>query len=81
MYHALKLALSPSVVRRSLKVALIVGTLIGLINYFDKVATGTMTPGDWIKALVTYCVPFLVSTYAAVSAILAMEREARSSGT
>jgi uncharacterized membrane protein len=67
-----------SVVRRSLKVSLIVGTLIGLINYSDRFFADAMTSRDWFKVVVTYVVPYLVSTYAAVSAIIAMHREATS---
>lgn len=70
----LEIAVSPTVVKRSLKVAAIVGTLIGLINYADKILLGSMTAVDTLKFALTYLVPFAVSTYAAVSAIREMER-------
>lgn len=70
----LEIAVSPTVVKRSLKVAAIVGTLIGMINYADKILLGTMTGVDMLKFVLTYLVPFAVSTYAAVSAIREMER-------
>jgi len=71
----LKYALMRSVMQRSVRVALIVGTLIGLINYGDKILAGSMQSAEWIKAVVTYAVPYIVSTYAAVSTILHMERQ------
>lgn len=69
------LALSRSVLERSLRVSLIVGTLIGLINYSDKFLASGLSPRDWLKIVVTYLVPFAVSNYAAVSAILAMKQQ------
>ena len=51
--------------RRSLIVALIVGTILNLINQGDAVFTGM--PIDVTKLLLTYLVPYCVSTYGAVS--------------
>ena len=69
------LAFSRSVIERSIKVSLIVGTLIGLINYSDKFFSIGLGARDWFKICVTYLVPFAVSNYAAVSAILALKRQ------
>jgi hypothetical protein len=55
--------------RRSFIVALIVGTILNLINQGDALAAGTSP--DWIKLLLTYLVPYCVSTYGAVSYRLA----------
>jgi hypothetical protein len=65
----LSTACEPSVVRRSLRVAAVVGTLIAAINYADRALAGTLSPADWCKIALTYCVPYGVSTYAAVSAL------------
>lgn len=46
-----------------------VGTVLVLINHGDKLAAGTLTLRDVCKIVVTYCVPFCVSTYAAASAL------------
>ncbi|GAB5435725.1 MAG: hypothetical protein FalmKO_08500 [Falsiruegeria mediterranea] len=43
------------------------------INYADKLLAGTLTHSELIKAMVSYCVPFCVSTYSSVLAI--MERD------
>ncbi len=57
------------VVRRSLRVALLVGTLLILINYGDRLVSGTLDRLDWIKMALTYLVPYGVSTYASVGAL------------
>ncbi|MEH6466535.1 MAG: nitrate/nitrite transporter NrtS [Porticoccus sp.] len=51
--------------RTAIKVAIIVGTLLALINYGDKVLMGTMNTTDWLKLALTYLVPFGVSWYSA----------------
>jgi len=58
-------AVSGGVPRRSLIVALIVGTILNLINQGDAVFTGMSI--DVTKLLLTYLVPYCVSTYGAVS--------------
>ena len=63
-------AIRPDIVRRSLKVALLVGTILVGINYWDRIIEGSLTGGDGIKMLLTYFVPYGVSTYASVSAVM-----------
>jgi hypothetical protein len=58
-------AVSDGVPRRSLYVALVVGTLLNLINQGD--AFLGMTSINWLKLVLTYCVPYAVCTYGAVS--------------
>ena len=58
-------AISDGVPRRSFVVALIVGTILNLINQGDVMLAGL--PLDLAKLLLTYLVPYLVSTYGAVS--------------
>jgi hypothetical protein len=57
--------MSDGVPRRSLLVALIVGTILNLINQGDALVAGM--PIDGVKLLLTYLVPYCVSTYGAVS--------------
>lgn len=71
MTEWLELALRPDIVKRSGKVALIVGTILVLINYGDRLLGGTVFWVDIAKMALTYCVPYCVSTYAAVSALSA----------
>jgi thiamine transporter ThiT len=65
----LKLALSPMVRNRAFKVALVVGCIIGLINYGDRMIMGTISAIDIVKILLTFLVPYSVSTYSAVGAL------------
>jgi hypothetical protein len=64
---ALRTVLRPPIVKRSLWVALIVGTLLNLINQGDRLAAGA--PLDWGKLGLTFVVPFLVASYGAWAAL------------
>lgn len=58
-------AISDGVPRRSLTIALVVGTILNLINQGDALITGEAISVP--KLLLTYLVPYCVSTYGAVS--------------
>jgi len=58
-----------------LYVAVVVGTILNLINQGDALIAGVAI--DWIKVLMTYAVPYLVSTYGAVSYRLSLPDGAR----
>ena len=49
--------------RNSLRIALIVGTILFSINQLDVVLTGRATLGVWLKGGLTYLVPFCVSNW------------------
>ncbi len=61
----LKLSFSDGIPRRSLLVALIVGTVLNLINQGDALLTGSNL--NVLKICLTYIVPYCVATYGAVS--------------
>jgi hypothetical protein len=63
------LAFSNEVVLRALKVALIVGTLLALINHGGKILSMSLTGESVLKIMLTYLVPYWVSTYSAVKAL------------
>jgi len=65
-------ATSDGVPRRSLFVALVVGTILNLINQGDALVSGAAL--DATKLLLTYLVPYCVSTYGAVSYRLHVEQ-------
>jgi hypothetical protein len=69
-------SVAEGVPRRSLFVALIVGTILNLINQGDAMLAGM--PLDLAKLLLTYLVPYCVSTYGAVSYRLHAARPAPS---
>ena len=60
------------IVTRSLWVAVIVGTLLNLINQGDRLVAGA--PLDWGKLILTYVVPFLVASFGAWSALASADR-------
>jgi hypothetical protein len=64
----IRLCLSGGIPRRSLIVAVIVGTILNLINQSDGLLG--RAPIDWTRLILTYMVPYCVSTYGAVSALL-----------
>lgn len=53
-------------IARALKVALLVGTLLNLINSGDFLLMGHLPPNAW-KIPLTYLVPFLVSYYSSAA--------------
>lgn len=54
------------VFHRSLWVAMVVGTILFLINQADVVMGGHLTLPVAVKIVLTYLVPFFVSTYSAL---------------
>lgn len=71
------LAMRRDVVLRGLKVGTIVGTLLAAINQGDAILAGELQSAVLWKVAMTYLVPYCVSTYAGVEAIL-RQQESRS---
>jgi hypothetical protein len=59
---------------RSLRVAVVVGTALNLINQGDALLGDG--PLNWWKIALTYAMPYAVSTYGAVAFRMAQERSA-----
>ena len=73
------------VFRRALQVSAVVGTILFLINQLDVVLSGHVTPLVVLKIVLTYLVPFLVSTYSALEinrlrTVLASGKDALAAG-
>lgn len=66
----LRLALRSDITGRGLRTALIVGTALTAIYYGDIIVNGTITPTILAKIFANYLVPFCVSAYASVDAII-----------
>lgn len=66
MSQPLHLRIPRTVLLRSAKVAVVVGTVLNLINQSDAVFGSAES--DLVKAGLTYCVPFFVAMYGALSA-------------
>ena len=58
-----RVVLHPPHLRRTILLALVVGTVLFVINQLDVVLSGAVTKAVWLKAAVTYVVPFCVSNY------------------
>ena len=64
-----QIATRRDVVMRALKVALVVGTLLVVINHFDALWSGEITGARLGQIVLTYFVPYAVSTYSSVAAL------------
>ncbi len=67
----LSLAFSRAVVPRAIRVSLLVGTILAVINHGDKIVALSLSSEDVVKVLLTYLVPYAVSTWSAVGALRA----------
>lgn len=63
------IARQPSVVKRAAKIALVVGVILALINHGDRIFSLSLSATDVMKILLTFCVPYCVSTFSSVLAI------------
>ncbi len=58
---------NPQTVRRAQRVALVVGTVLNLINHYDLMFGVAMTSSIAIQIALTYLVPYMVSTHGQIS--------------
>lgn len=65
--EAFRKILRPPIVTRSLWVAVIVGTILNVINQGDVILAGGVP--NWSKLTLTYVVPFLVASFGSWSAL------------
>jgi hypothetical protein len=64
--HALRKTFAGPSVRRSLAVALVIGTLLNAINQGPEILSGHWP--IWWKLVLTYSVPFAVASYGSYAA-------------
>jgi membrane protein required for beta-lactamase induction len=60
-HEAMRVVAHRPYLKRTLLVALIVGSVLFAINHLDEVLRGQASLTVWIKVLVTFFVPFVVS--------------------
>jgi len=60
--------LAPQHLRRTVPIALVVGSTFFVMNQLGLILSGHATELVWLKAALTYVTPFLVSNYGLVSA-------------
>jgi hypothetical protein len=70
--------ISDGVPKRSLVVALIVGSILNLINQGDALVAGARL--NVLKLILTFAVPYAVATYGAVSYRLRANSESNTKG-
>jgi len=69
----LRLARRRDVVARALKTALLVGLVLIVINHGDALARGEVDLVRMAKMILTFAVPYCVSTYASVSTLRTLD--------
>lgn len=62
---------SVSTVKRAVRVALVVGPILGFINHFDLFLGAECTLMRAVKIAVTFLVPFFVSAYSSATTMMA----------
>jgi hypothetical protein len=63
------IALSREVVVSSLKVSMVVGTILAFINHGAELLQMTVTGASILQISLTYLVPYCVATYSSTNAI------------
>jgi hypothetical protein len=61
------------ILKTSTKTALVVGTVLGLINHFDSIVRRQFNATEIIQILITFVVPFVVATYSAAKHLQYLE--------
>jgi len=77
MSEWLSLCFTRSVVRRAAWSALIVGTVLILINHGDAILQGNVDRARLGRICLTVIVPYVVSTVSSVSTIRSMQRRSQ----
>ncbi len=66
--EAARLWFAPATLRKTIKIALVVGTLLSLINQGSVIFGGHATAVTWVRVGFNYWVPFCVSSLGYLSA-------------
>ena len=75
--YAASVFFSRNVAKRSVIVAIIVGTILAFINHGDLILSGSLTATCWIKMIATCFVPYTVSSVTAVLTALDQRKAAQ----
>ena len=59
--QALSICRRPEHLRRTLRIAVVVGIVLTLINQADVIIGGDASAATWVKVGLNFCVPFVVS--------------------
>jgi hypothetical protein len=75
MKNFLTLCFTKPIVKRAILTALLVGALLIAINHGDAILRGEMNTERWLKAGLTFLVPYLVSTVSSASTLLSVQKK------
>lgn len=70
----LRLAASPQVRNRALRYVVVVGSILITINHGDAILRGDLPPDRLLRMGLTLLVPYLVSTFSSVGAMMQMRK-------
>ena len=70
MKEFLGIAFSRKIVIRALKISIVIGSLLNVINQHEALFSLKLHELDISKIILTYCVPYIVSTYAGAMAVM-----------
>ena len=74
MREFFELCFSRSIIKRASLTALVVGTILIVINHGDALIRGQVDANRLFKITLTVCVPYIVSTVSSASAVLSMKK-------
>ena len=60
-HETFRVVFYPPFLKKTVQIALAVGTVLFVINHLDEVIQGRATRAVWIKGAITFLVPFCVS--------------------
>ena len=69
------LAISDGTPKKAAQTAIVVGTILMVINHYDILLAGAWPP--FHKIFLTYCVPYLVTTWGALTVKIPAHSEVR----
>jgi len=75
MKSLLRYAIDNACVYRSVKIALVIGTINALVTQYDAVFHGTLTPTNIFQIMLTYMIPYGIATVS--SALQARRNESK----
>lgn len=68
-----KIICNKDIIVRALKLSIVVGTILNIINQYDMMLEIDLSKINWFKFSLTYTIPFLVSMYTAISMKLSLK--------
>lgn len=70
-----EIAAQKNILTRAIKVAVVVGSILMMINYGDIIMSNGLSFKEITKITLTYLVPYCVSTYSSVEAVCAAKKK------